>query len=171
MKKFSLIVFIFLLAPLIHRGAQAHGLGQSFEKEVGDYTVEFEYDSLEVISGEVTPYTFRLLDKESGEAVTFDSMFLRVETKDSKQVQFAGSMSHDEMLDGAAKLSIALNSGTYTFSFYFRRGEEELAEVEFEQIVNAGDSSNSWPLSQLLSFFVGGLIVYLALKIRKEKKI
>jgi len=160
-----------LFASLAQSVANAHGLGQSFEKEVGDYIIEFEYDSLEVVSGEVVPYVFRLIDKESKGAVAFDSMFLRVEEKDSKEVKFAGPIAHDAILDGAARTSITLNDGTYIFSFYFKRGEEQLAEIEFEQLVSAGDDSNkSWGLSQISSFLAGGLIVYFALKFKRGKR-
>ncbi len=150
----------FTLVP----GASAHGFGKSAEQEAGNYKVEFESEVLEAVSGEATPYVFRLLDKESGVGAPFETMFLRVEDKETRTVVFASPIASDKLIEGAARATLTLNEGNYVFNLSFRQGGEELAAVGFNEVVAAGEKSGNndykWYLGLAVSLILGAVFGY-----------
>lgn len=144
-------------------------MGQSFSKEVDKFTVEFEYEALEVIEGETTPYVFRLQEKDSSKPVSFDSVFVRFEDSEGR-TYLAARVGKDQIQEGTAGAVLTLNEGSYTVNLSFQKGEENLAETPFDLKVVAGENPKSFPMNLLAAFIVGGITSFLVFKFLAKKK-
>jgi hypothetical protein len=154
------IVIIFLIAPWF---AQAHGLATSQSQTVGEYKIEFEYNTIgDVVAGEYTLYHVYLLDQsESG--ADFDSTFIRIEKQNSSAV-LAGSLAPSEDKKGYASLSgIIQDTGTYIADVSFYKSGKLLAETKFnfnvESSSEQGQIKNKFPKEILFLLFLTGLLV------------
>ena len=166
------LFFLFLIAvifSLFSPRVSAHGLGQSFSKEVNNFKVEFEYESLEAIAGESTPYIFRLLEKDSGKSVLFDSVFVRFEDSQGR-THLSVRVGEDQIQEGMARAVLSLNEGSYRVNLSFQKGEEDLAETQFDLKVLAGENTKGFPINLLAAFILGGIASFLAFKFLAKKK-
>jgi hypothetical protein len=169
MKNLSFLFLIAVIFSLFSPGASAHGLGKSFSKEVSNFTVEFEYESLEVIGGELTPYVFRLLEKDSGKPASFDSVFVRFEDSEGS-TYLAARLGKDQIQEGAVGAVLTLNEGSYTVNLSFQKDEENLAETSFDLKVVAGENPKSVPVNLPSAFILGGITSFLIIKFLEKLK-
>lgn len=156
-----LLSFVLLFLPT---QVFAHGLGQSFANEEGDYLVEFEYDALEVTSDESVPYVFRILQKQDDSPVNFESLLVRFVEKEGNATYLVARLAEDALLEGAARTTLLLPQGEYEVELNFQDEEgETFAESTFDHTVQAGEAQGSFsgsnPPVRLLGGLVGGLVL------------
>lgn len=158
------ILFLLSVMP-----AFGHGLGETIEKEVGDYIVDFGYDPLSLFLGETTSVTFEIFRKEDREPVEFRNVWVRV-TKDEETV-FAGSLT--KAFFGNTRLTLRLpETGEYQISARFegekeeeREGEEvfssveTLAEASFPLTILKGESQSFSLTPEMIIGFIAGLVL------------
>lgn len=154
-KEIFILIAPFLLLVLGISLVSAHGLGQSFSQEVGDYLIEFEYESLEVTSDEAVPYVFRLLEKESQKPVSFESLLVRFVTADNS-TNLVARLSEDKITAGAARLTLLLPAGQHQVELNFQNEEETFAETTFDHKVLSSEEVGKLPLP-LIGSFIGGV--------------
>ncbi len=139
------IFFLFVL----NTNVWAHGASQSFPKEVGNYLVEFEYDSPSIIEGEINSFVFRILNKDTKETIDFDSVLVRFETSD-KSTYLVVRLVEDDLLPGLSRLTTILDKGEYTINLSFRKDDEKIAETSYNLSVVRKNTFNF-----SFEFFVG----------------
>ena len=170
-KKIWLLIFILtLLTSVAGKNAFGHGNSQSFPKDVGDYTIELEYDATGLFDDSTTPFVFRILDQKTKEAVKFDSILVRYERDSDKSTTFVGRIYPDELQDGVGRFTAMLNSGDYTVTLGFYQKDKKIAETEYTISVSKGEGSKKFPLAEVL-IGLGGLVVgFFASKIKTSNE-
>lgn len=164
MKVKNLLIFgvtLLLFSFLFQENVLGHGLGQSFQKESGDYTIEFEYDSLEVTSDDAVPYSFRLINTEDGSVAEFDTVLVRFVEKDINTTHLVARLAEDTLVDGLARTTLLLEAGEYDVELNFQDEEAEtFADATFDLTVLGGEtgSQTSLPI-RLLGGLAGGLVL------------
>jgi len=125
---FKFLVGLLLLAPQI---GSAHGLVTTLTQVSGDYTVEFEYNTLGTLfTGDYTIFSTYLLKQT--EPVSFDSAFMRIQ-KLNGPATMAGSLARSTDTIGLASMSSAIHeAGTYTAEVSFYADDKKIAGGEFE---------------------------------------
>jgi hypothetical protein len=161
---FSLLSFAFL------RSVSAHGLVQSFTKEVDSYRIEFEYDFPDIIDGEINSLVFRLLDKATGAPVVFDSSLVRVEKKTDKSTYLVARLSEDQLQDGVSRLTTTFPKGDYLLAVSFTVKEKKIAEANFDFSAKPGEKKLVLPIIPVVSFLIGVSLAYLIFKIPFKNK-
>lgn len=152
------------------RTVTAHGTAQSFPKEVGDYRVEMEYDDPEIFDNVTTPFVFRLLDKKTDNPLKFDALLIRFERKSDQSTYIVARVTQDELQEGVGRLSAMLNSGDYTITAGFYKGENKVAEVNYDIKVIPDPSNKQFPVLPA-AVGVGGLVLgFVIAKLTGKKK-
>lgn len=128
---FVLLVGVIFFFPAA-QNLFAHGTGGSIEQEEDGYLVDIGYSPERLVAQETVRFDFLLFNTESGEAVDFTDLWLRLEQED--QLIFAGGISQPYF--GEAGMSLYLpETGTYTGYVRYQAGQDSLAETEFEIVV------------------------------------
>lgn len=155
-------LLLFLIVPTL---ASAHGLVTTQTAVVGNYIVEFEYNTLgSIFAGDYTVYDVYLLKQPSREPVDFDSAFIRIEKQNGPAVM-AGSLNESSDIKGYASMSGVINEGgNYTALVYFYKGGTALAQNSFNFAVkpmapNSIPASQSKSVQYFIGIFLAGLIV------------
>ena len=155
-KKFILLlVFVnFLMVPSLVFG---HGLGQSFQQVVGEYLVEFEYETFESLADEATPYVFRLQNNETGEPTAFESLLVRIVSEDTNETTAVARLEEDDFLTGVSRLTVLLPEGDYAVDMNFKNTEgDTFVEAEFEHTVLPAEGFDWIPVvSAIVGLIVG----------------
>jgi hypothetical protein len=139
--------------------AGAHGTGQSFPKDTGDFTVELEYGEPELIAGESTAFSFRILDKDTGAGENFDFLLVRFEKKDDRGSVLTARLVKDDLIDGLARLTTTLPAGEYTVILNFKEGGKTLAETSYElSVINSYETGKLKIGDDLLAGILGGFL-------------
>lgn len=116
------------LVPLFSWG---HGFDTEQIQTVGDYTVEFAYDTPEIYSGEAVSFTFRLLDAASQGGTPFDYLFVRF-TKSGGSVMFVSSLDESKLVSGSTRLVVTFpEEGMYNAILSFEGTKGTLVETSF----------------------------------------
>lgn len=158
-------ITVFVSVVLIPFGVFAHSLGQSLEKEVGEYVVDIGYDSpvTTVLEGEPIRFDFNLWNKDRA-VVDFTSVWVRVAPAESG-ITFAGYLGYPPF--GAVGMSYTFpKAGEYTLTARFFNGEQTLAEATFPlQVEGTNDVkiSNSSPgliVAGVSGFILGVLLLF-----------
>jgi hypothetical protein len=172
MLKNLLITTTFLALALFSiKTVSAHGLVQSFTKEVDIYRIEFEYDFPDIIDGEINSLIFRLLDKSTGAPIIFDSLLARVEKKSDKSTYLVARLAADQLQDGVARLTTTFPQEDYLLTLGFTIKEKKVAEVSFDFTSKPGEKKFIFPTIPVISFLVGLGLAFLITKIIYKKKI
>ncbi len=151
--------------------AAAHGLATSDSKSVGNYVVEFEYNSTgNVVAGEYTLFLVYLLDAETKNGVNYDSAAVRIE-KDNGPAALSASLKGSSDGMGFSSISGAIpEPGSYQASVSFYRDGKVIASSDFDFHVDAGKPAASrpwvWPVAGAV-LLVAGLALGRFLKPRK----
>jgi hypothetical protein len=151
---FIISIFLILFFLSFQTLVKAHGFGQSFSQRVGELTIEFEYDSLEVFELESAAYIFRIIDAKTGSAVPFESTRVRFSTNKGELI-YSASLSPDTLVSGVSRLTASLPKGEYLVTISFLTDETIFAEAEFShQVLKV----NIFPWERVL-FFSLGLVI------------
>lgn len=151
--------------------ASAHGLATSDSQPVGNYVVEFEYNSTSnVIAGEYTLFLVYLLDAETKAGVNYDSASVRIEKENGPGVLTANLKGSRDGLGFSSISGTVPSAGTHKVSVSFYKEAQVLASADFDFVVDPIPSASKswvWPvagLGALLLGFLGGRLV----KLRKD---
>ena len=89
-KYLKYLLLFFALLPAL---CAAHGLETSQSQVVGDYDIEFEYNTIgSILAGDYTLFDVYLLNPNTKEGIDFGSVFIRIEKKDfHKMLMSSGS--------------------------------------------------------------------------------
>lgn len=145
----------------------AHGLGQTFEREVGDYNVDIGYDSVtEVIpAGAPVRFDFDLSDKDRTLRVPFTTVWVRIAPTNAPGFLFAGYLGIPSF--GPANMSyVFADAGSYELTVRYENKDGTLAETSFpltvtEQEGSVGrESSLNVLLSGVIGFVLGAIILF-----------
>lgn len=130
------------LALLIPVLASAHGLATTQSRTIGDYLIEFEYNTLgNILTGDYTLFNAYLLNPSTRDGIDFDSAFIRIE-KQGGPAMLAGNLAEASDIKGYASISGVLNDpGTYTAEVSFFKVNKILAESKFNFIVEKNQYS------------------------------
>lgn len=182
----KLLVSLMLIAllTLSTTTVYAHGLATSKTELVGNYLLEFEYDTLgNVQAGQLTEFNFEVLDPNTKEALDFQRAFVRF----ARPYQGAqGNTLYETVfnanlfqMSGFGRKSARANiiiptGGEHEAQVSFYNGTEKLAEHKFTftvdpEVQKEGEKSNKgfWPFVSVGTFVVGFLG---GIAIRKSKK-
>lgn len=169
-KVLSVLGIIFSLAVFHPPVSLGHGLGQILKKEADKYTIELEYESLELTADEPVEYGFRLIDKDSGKSADFESVTLRVLDKKDDRGVFSTNINAKDSIGLGPRVYFKLDEGDYSFKTAFFKGDEELARGDFDLTVAEGVQKRSWEQIGLgfgAGVILSGVLTYLLCK-RKQ---
>lgn len=188
-RAFLLVSFFILLYYSPAGGVFGHGFGQSFFKEANGYVLEFEYEALEIVEGEVVPYRFQFLEKDTsgsgkprsplmvannvGSFLEFDDVLVRFNKAESGELVGVMRLAQDPLVSGLARFSGALDKGDYKVKLSFYKNEQKLAEAVFDHKVLPREKT-VWDYWQHIVISVLFLVViyllYLLFRKTKNKK-
>jgi hypothetical protein len=183
MKPLTSLVLIALLA-LSSTTVSAHGLATAKTELVGNYLLEFEYDTLgNVQAGQLTEFNFEVLDPNTKEALDFQRAFVKF-ARPYQSPQ--GNTIYDTVfnanlfqMSGFGRKSARANimiptAGGYEAQVSFYNGTEKLAEHKFTftvdpEVQKEGEKSSKgfWSFVSVGTFVIGFLG---GIAIRKSKK-
>ena len=153
---FLLTAALALTVVLLPSRVWAHGAGKSFEKTVGEYTVEMEYEALELQADESVRLSFAIAKKDAAASVEFTDAWVRI-TQGTEAV-FAGDIHNPEFGKVGATV-VFPEGGDYEVSVRFQNKDQTLAEASFPVTVAASTEQNqSNRASQPYSWLVGGIL-------------
>ncbi len=167
MKKYLSIILVstFLLSlsfGMVSSIVKAHGVDVSTPKDVGDYTLEFEYGVPQILAGETNSYVFRLLDKKTEEPIAFDSLLVRFERKNDQATYLVARVTQDELQDGVGRVTVMLEKGDYVITTGYYKADKKVAETTYDLTVLPGESNKKFPIASFVSVLAGlsaGLII------------
>lgn len=182
--KFFVSLMLIAFFALSTTTVSAHGLATSKTELVGNYLLEFEYDTLgNVQAGEFTDFNFEVLDPNTKESLEFQRAFVKF-ARPYQGPQ--GNTIYDSVFSGnlfqmqgfgrkSARANIVIpKAGDYEAQVAFYNGTEKLAEHKFTftvdpEVQKEGEKSSKgiWPFVSVGTFvlgFLGGIAI------RKTKK-
>ena len=152
----AIALILTIAVPSITQFVSAHGLGQSIEKTIGDYTVEVEYEAPELQAEEPVRLDFKISKKDMPGSVEFTDTWVRI--AQGTETIFVGSIHNPEF--GKAGMTFTFpESVNYELSVRFQNKDQTLAEASFPLTVAAGEKqANSTRTSQPYSALITGII-------------
>ncbi len=171
MRKTPLFFIIFLIVFIASAiFVSAHGSGQSFEREVGEYLLDIGTSDLTIRAGQATAFDFDILQKDSRELVPFTNMWVRFE--DDTKLLFAGGISKASF--GRTAVTYAFpKAGSYMLTVRFHNESETLAETSFPITVEqplVPESGKGFSFSReflgggFIGLIIGAVIVFMIKK-------
>lgn len=157
-------LFLLFLAGV----ARAHVVGQSYEEQVGDYTVDIGYDPGAALPGGRLLLDFKLRDTVSGVEVPFDDVWVRVEQ--DKQTLLATGVMQPELGPTTAIIMAPPLGSSLVVSARYEKGGTPLAEASFSIPYDPAAKSASLfnPLSLALGAVLGAVLALgAALSVRR----
>lgn len=152
-----MVAVVALFAPV---ALSAHGVGESFEQEVGGFYIDVGYNTFLFTEGSSVRFDFLVTKSDSGEPIEYTDAFVRIE--EGERVVFAGRVYRP--LFGPTVLTYTFpRSGEYTFDVSFQNGDERLVEASFPLTVEPEETSGGW-VDLLLPAFVGFVLGAAALR-------
>ena len=121
-------IFTLCLLPVV---LFAHSLGQSLEKQVGEYFIDIGYSSPVVTlqAGESVRFDFNLWSKDHTQAIDFATVWVRIAPAESG-ITFAGYLGFPEF--GPLGMSYAFpDEGSYVLTARYFDGADMLGEASF----------------------------------------
>lgn len=170
MKQIILTTFIlFVFANLAH----GHSIGQSLEKQVGDYTIDIGYDSFvsEIPAGEPVRFDFNLWNRDKTEPLDFTTAWVRIAPQNGQGFLFTGTLGVPDF--GPTGMSyVFFSGGSYELTVRFQDKDKTFAEASFPLIVEGSAEENAKTQSTH-NFLIGGFIglvlgIIIALFLRKR---
>lgn len=160
----TIITFLLLATQAVY----GHGLGQSFEKEVGDHVIDVGYDAPDkVYAGEAIRFDFNLWQKNRTDVADFDHVWVRI-APEEEGILFVGFLYRPEFLLTGMSYAFA-DAGQYELTVRFLdKDDKNLAEGSFPLDVVTEEALPSSLMSAgtlagfLFGAFVGAGIVFLA---------
>jgi hypothetical protein len=130
-----------LLLPFL---ASAHGLVTTQSQTTGNYTVEFEYNTVgNILTGDYTLYDGYLLDSTTRDGIDFDSAFIRIAKQNGPAV-IGANLAESPDIKGYASLSgVIAEPGTYETTVSFYKDSKTLAESKFNFTVEQNQDYTS----------------------------
>lgn len=119
-------VVIALMAPFF---SLAHGVGESFERQVGEYLIDVGYNTFTITEEELVRFDFKLLNAASNVDVPFDTVTVRI--RDEDRIVYAFDLAR--ATQGPTDASITMPyAGVFTMSLDYRGNEMMFASTTFE---------------------------------------
>ena len=124
---------------------QAHGLGTTLGKTVGDYIVDVDYDAIAgIYAGDPVQFTFQLFNKDRSQQLDFNDV--RVSITPVKQGETLSLPVFDGGIVGSTfppsgMTFVFPNAGSYTLNLRYEKGEKAIAEASFPLDVQSGSQS------------------------------
>ncbi len=123
---------------------KANGFGMTFDKVVGDYTVNVDYDaSTGIYSGSPVQFAFQLFNKDRSQQLEFNNVWVSIIPADKGQFAqpvFAGSIAGSTFPPSGVTF-VFPSAGSYTLSLSYEKNNKAIAEATFPLEVQAGDTS------------------------------
>lgn len=158
----SILLLLLFFSPV---SVFAHGLATAQQQVVGDYILEFEYDTPgQVVAGELTTYNFELLKLTDQSQVPFNRVFVKF-TKPTGETVFSGNLTQVDIIGRlASRANVILPEvGPYSAELNFYNNNEKLASGTFPFDVreNTAAPKPNWfaKHGQLLVLSLLGLVV------------
>lgn len=159
MKKYSLVlplvmVTVIFLASLTY----GHGAGQALSSQVGDYTIDIDYESFtsEIYINESVRFSFQLWNKDKTEPVEFTGVFVSIKLQQGYNSVFSGQLGIPEF--GGVGMSVVFpDPGSYELMARFINKDGTLAEAKFPLTV-VGEEKNGITRNLFMAMFVGIII-------------
>lgn len=137
-----------------------HGLGQSLEKEIGDYVIDVGYDASDkVYAGEAIRFDFNLWKKNRTDVADFDHIWLRIAPKE-EGILFAGFLYRPEFLLTGMSYAFA-EAGQYELTVRFLdKDDKNLAEASFpiDAVSEEAPFASLMSVGTLAGFLFGALV-------------
>lgn len=149
----------------------AHGLATTQAKQVGPYTIEFEYNSLSnVRAGEYTLYLAYLLDTETQAGQDYDSATVRIEKQNGPGVISGNLKGSDQGLGFSSISGTIPEPGMYTARVSFYKDGKSLGAADFNFQVDKKKENFPWIFMVLGTgiFLVGFAVGWLLKRFRKK---
>src|SRR5689334_16330705 len=134
--------------------AQGHGLGLTFLKDAGDYSIDLDADVLALQANQSIRFSFSILSKNEAPPPEFTDAWVRIAPKDGFGTVFAGDLHNPEF--GLTGMTFIFpQGGEYELSVRFQKdGEKVTEDVVFPLTVeNDTNASQNGPLTRDL--FIG----------------
>lgn len=135
-----IVISIFFIARVY--GVKANGFGMTFDKVVGDYTVNVDYDaSTGIYSGSPVQFAFQLFNKDRSKQLEFNDVWVSIIPVDKGQFTqpvFAGSIAGSTFPPSGVTF-VFPSAGSYTLSLSYEKDNKTIAEATFPLDVQAGD--------------------------------
>ncbi len=158
-------VALFLHAP----SAEAHLVGKSFEKQVGEYLVDVGYDVFELQPNQKTIFNFALVQnagKSNWEYAPFNKIFVSFRQGDREILGKAITLNAP--IPAYAPFTFP-SAGDYTLAVRFQDDNRLLAETTFPVAVGSGFSVEMLGFQLLLALNAVGLVIIAIGYLRSRK--
>lgn len=135
-------------------------------KTVGNYIVEFEYNSTNpIFAGEPYDYDFYLLDRNTQETIPVDSISVVFTNKEGVVIVGANLKSNSVYSANGRITGVMPSPGDYKVSITFLKGEEKITNVLFDYKVlsDTKEKNNATPKNQSLLELIIPLVVGIAI--------
>jgi hypothetical protein len=147
-------LFLLLLMPFF---VSAHGAVTTQSKISGEYTLEFEYNTLgSIFAGDYIFYSTHIFDSQN-QNTEFDTAFMRF-SRDGKVI-LASNLARNDLGGFAGLGTIFESPGVYKANVYVYNGSNELAAGEFGFEVVKSENKTNWykntTVLQGLVFLIG----------------
>lgn len=151
--------------------AFAHGTGQSFEQEAGQYLIDVGTSESAIQAGSSVTFDFDILTKDKAEHVPFTNIWVRIE--DDKKLLFAGGIVKAS-IGKTAMTYVFPQAGAYTLTVRFQNRDNALAEAVFpitiEPALLDSKDGSSVGMAYVIVAGIGGLIIgFLAALILRKR--
>ncbi len=149
--------------------AEAHLVGKSFEKQVGEYLVDVGYDMFELQPNQKTIFNFALVQnagKPNWEYAPFNKIF--VSFRQSDREIFGKTITLSEPIPAYAPFTFP-SAGDYTLAVRFQKDDRLLAETTFPVPVGSGFSVEMLGFQLLLALNAAGLVIIAIGYLRSRK--
>lgn len=161
---------LFVLALLMPFATDAHGMGASFERDVGEYRIDVGYDPAQVRAGDRILFDFGTLWKNGELFTDFDHVWVRIEFE-GKTVLATGVKRAAFGPTSLLYVIPADYEGEIILDVRYEGPDGTLADTEFTLLVTAAPFSlrDIVPAIALLVGIVpGGFAVYVFMKRRSR---
>lgn len=161
----------YVLALLFFLGgvsvANAHGTGESFERQVGSYVIDVGYDPATFTTGEPTRFDFGLWNEDKTVAADFKTAWVRI-ARPGKDVLFTGYLGFPSF-GSVGMVYVFADSGPYELTARFENNDGTIAEATIPFTVEEGAKgqqvlSQSGVVSGSIGFLLGAIVVWILRK-------
>ena len=151
MKNFT---FLILLAILFANVVHAHGLVTTQAQAVGDYTLEFEYNTIgNIQAGDLTTFDVYLLDKNKN-PLDFDGVYINISKPGMSPALVANLLEAPDFRGSARVSALIKDPGDYIATIHFESKNQVFAKADFRFQVDDTTASQPAPAGSSKKVFI-----------------